>query len=82
MDVTLNLVFCLCKGAFSVLFGLAVWVLPQKFHIHSVRNLIFPAIIALFTLATINIAYCLVGEAYAILFSIPVDEQKWMIAGQ
>jgi len=75
----LNLSFV---GAYTVLFGIAVWILPRKFHIPSIKNFIFPAIIALFVLATINVAYDLVGEAYAIIYTIPVVEKPWMIVGQ
>ncbi|KAE9402510.1 hypothetical protein BT96DRAFT_548295 [Gymnopus androsaceus JB14] len=73
---------CICYGAYTVLFGIAVWILPRKFHIPSIKKFIFPAIIALFVLATINVAYDLVGEAYAIIYTIPVVERSWMIAGQ
>lgn len=70
------------EGAYVILFGLAVWLLPQKFHIPSVKKFIFPSIIALFAFATLNIAYNLAGEAYAIVFTIPEVEKPWMIAGQ
>ncbi|KAF9064528.1 hypothetical protein BDP27DRAFT_1333372 [Rhodocollybia butyracea] len=63
-------------------FGLAVWILPQKFHIWSVKKFIFPTILVVFVLATINIFYDLVGEAYAIMYTIPLHERPWMIAGQ
>ncbi|KAE9385466.1 hypothetical protein BT96DRAFT_928785 [Gymnopus androsaceus JB14] len=73
---------CTLYGAYVILFGLAVWLLPQKFHIPSVKKFIFPSIIALFAFATLNIAYNLAGEAYAIVFTIPEVEKPWMIAGQ
>lgn len=59
-----------------------MWILPQKFHISSVKKIMFPAIITLFSLVTLNISYNLVGEAYAILYTIPKNEKPWMIAGQ
>ncbi|KAE9402524.1 hypothetical protein BT96DRAFT_937168 [Gymnopus androsaceus JB14] len=54
-----------------------MWILPPKFHIPSVQKFIFPAIIFLFTLATINVVYDLAGEAYA-----TAVENPWMIARQ
>ncbi|KAE9402527.1 hypothetical protein BT96DRAFT_1017622 [Gymnopus androsaceus JB14] len=70
------------NGAYTVLFGLAMWILPRKFHIPSIKKFIFPAIIVLFVLVTMNIAYDLVGEAYAIMYTIPVVEKPWLIVGQ
>ncbi|KAF9075353.1 hypothetical protein BDP27DRAFT_1461713 [Rhodocollybia butyracea] len=73
---------CMLYGTYAVLFGLAIWILPRKFHISSIKKFIFPATIVSFILATINIFYDLVGEAYAILYMIPSNEKPWMIAGQ
>ncbi|KIK54738.1 hypothetical protein GYMLUDRAFT_249256 [Collybiopsis luxurians FD-317 M1] len=73
---------CILYGAYAVLFGLAMWILPRKFDIPSVKKFIFPVVIAMFVLATINIAYDLVGEGYAILYSLPVQQKMWMIAGE
>ncbi|KIK64183.1 hypothetical protein GYMLUDRAFT_241371 [Collybiopsis luxurians FD-317 M1] len=57
--------------------------MPRKFDIPSVKKFLFPIIIALSVLATINIAYDLVGEGYAILYTIPFPNEKaFMIAGQ
>ncbi|KAE9392807.1 hypothetical protein BT96DRAFT_260490 [Gymnopus androsaceus JB14] len=76
------IVECMFYGAYVILFGLAVWLLPRKFYIPSVKKFIFPSIIALFALATLNIVYDLVGEAYAIGYTIPEVEKPWMIVGQ
>ncbi|KAF9078757.1 hypothetical protein BDP27DRAFT_1310138 [Rhodocollybia butyracea] len=77
------MVECMLYGVYAVLFGLAIWILPKKFHISSIKKFIFPATIASFILATINLSYDLVGEAYAILYTIPTsNEEPWMIAGQ
>ncbi|KIK64184.1 hypothetical protein GYMLUDRAFT_40471 [Collybiopsis luxurians FD-317 M1] len=76
------MVECILYGAYVVLFGLAMWTLPRKFNVSSVKKFFFPAIIALFLLATINVAYDLVGEGYAILYTWPVHQKTWMMAGQ
>ncbi|KIK54739.1 hypothetical protein GYMLUDRAFT_893540 [Collybiopsis luxurians FD-317 M1] len=77
------IVQCILYGAYVVLFGLAIQILPRQFDTPSAKNFFFPVIIALFVLATINITYDLVGEGYAILYTIPTtDEKTWMIAGQ
>ncbi|KIK64182.1 hypothetical protein GYMLUDRAFT_259189 [Collybiopsis luxurians FD-317 M1] len=74
---------CALYGVYAVMFGLAIWILPRKFNVPSVKKIFFPIIIALFILATINTAYDLVGEGYAILYTIPLSNEKtWMIAGQ
>ncbi|KAE9399252.1 hypothetical protein BT96DRAFT_994057 [Gymnopus androsaceus JB14] len=76
------MVECILYGAYAVLFGIAAWILPHKFHVSSVKKLFLPIITVLFILATINITYDLVGEAYAILFTIPAVEKPWIKAGQ
>ncbi|KAF5376347.1 hypothetical protein D9757_008640 [Collybiopsis confluens] len=76
------MVRCVLYGVYLVMFGFAMWILPRKFNIPSVKKFFFPVIIALFVLTTVNTVYDLVGEAYAILYTIPIEEKTWMIAGQ
>ncbi|KIK64117.1 hypothetical protein GYMLUDRAFT_241324 [Collybiopsis luxurians FD-317 M1] len=77
------IVECVLYGAYVVIFGLAIWIMPQKFDVPSVKKFLFPIIIALFVLTTINIAYDLVLEVYAILYAISSPKEKaWIIAGQ
>ncbi|KAE9406949.1 hypothetical protein BT96DRAFT_1048258 [Gymnopus androsaceus JB14] len=73
---------CILYGAYTVLFGLVVWILSRKFDIPAVKKFIFPAIIVMYALTTLNIAYDLVGEAYAIMYTISVVQKPWMITGQ
>ncbi|KAF5386326.1 hypothetical protein D9757_008575 [Collybiopsis confluens] len=80
--IIIIMVECVLYGIYMVLFGLATWTLSNKFHVKYVKNFLFPIIIALFSLATLNFAYDLAGEQYAILFTIPVDVKPWMTAGQ
>ncbi|KAF5364719.1 hypothetical protein D9757_012493 [Collybiopsis confluens] len=76
------MVECVLYGVYAVLFGVAIWTLPNRFHVSSVKIFFFPVIIVLFVLATLNFFYDLVGEAYAILFTIPVNVKPWMTAGE
>ncbi|KIK64120.1 hypothetical protein GYMLUDRAFT_241326 [Collybiopsis luxurians FD-317 M1] len=57
--------------------------MPRKFHVPSVKKFLFPIIIALFVLTTINVAYDLVLEAYAILYGTTLNPSKkaWITAG-
>ncbi|KIK54457.1 hypothetical protein GYMLUDRAFT_249599 [Collybiopsis luxurians FD-317 M1] len=73
---------CVLYGIYVVIFGLAIWTMPQKFNVPSVKKFLFPIIIALFVITTIDIAYDLVLEAYAILYTTSnLTKRPWMIAG-
>ncbi|KAF5376346.1 hypothetical protein D9757_008641 [Collybiopsis confluens] len=58
---------CTAYGAYAVLFGFAVWVLPRKFNVLAVKMFFFPAIIALFFSATLNVAFGLMAEMKFVL---------------
>lgn len=69
----------LLSGVYSVLFGLAIWVLPRKFNVPAVKMFFFPAIITLFVFATLNIAFNLVLEMSAILVLSSVNDNRRLI---
>ncbi|KAF5376372.1 hypothetical protein D9757_008632 [Collybiopsis confluens] len=70
---------CTCYGAYTVLFGLATWVLPRKFNVPAVKIFFFPAIIALFLFATLSIAFNLMVEMNNILALSGVDKRPRLI---
>lgn len=74
--------FSFPKGAYVVVFGIAMWILPRKFGIPSVKRFIFPAAILLFALATINIAYDLTVERYTIVHGSLTEKKTWINAGR
>ncbi|KAF5376386.1 hypothetical protein D9757_008656 [Collybiopsis confluens] len=72
---------CTTYGAYAVLFGLAIWVLPRKFDVAAVKMFFFPSIIALFFFASLNIAFDLIAEMHYLLApSLLVNEKPWMVA--
>ncbi|KIK64127.1 hypothetical protein GYMLUDRAFT_241331 [Collybiopsis luxurians FD-317 M1] len=55
--------------------------MPRKFDVPSVKKFLFPIIIALFILTTINIAFQLMVEVYATQYTtLDTSEKAWMIA--
>ncbi|KAE9407746.1 hypothetical protein BT96DRAFT_971130 [Gymnopus androsaceus JB14] len=73
---------CILYGAYVVVFGIAMWILPRKIGIPSVKRFIFPAAILLFALATINIAYDLTVERYTIVHGSLTEKKTWINVGR
>ncbi|KAF5383995.1 hypothetical protein D9757_006972 [Collybiopsis confluens] len=72
---------CLLYGAYIMIFGIAMWIIPRKFHVPFVRTILYPILVALFVLSTINVVYDMAVEEYAILDAGPVNNKPWMTAG-
>ncbi|KAF5376337.1 hypothetical protein D9757_008660 [Collybiopsis confluens] len=70
---------CAAYGAYAVIFGFAIWILPRKFNVPAVKMFFFPAIIALFFFATLNIVLNLVIEMDSILDLGEVKEKPNLI---
>ncbi|KAF5376349.1 hypothetical protein D9757_008642 [Collybiopsis confluens] len=67
------------SGAYAVIFGFALWVLPRKFNVPAVKIFFFPAIIALFFSATLSIAFDLLIAINDIMALNAVNENSRLI---